>query len=90
VEYRGRQSGFGDTAGLGVDGRAPWSSDQSTSDLTGDASINDIGSGDHRADDNSRAGFFDKALNDDQADHDDMDMDSDDFDDGGNGDSDFA
>jgi hypothetical protein len=39
-----------------------------------------------RADDNSRAGFFDQASNDDN-DHDDMDMDSGDFD---GGDSDTA
>jgi hypothetical protein len=81
----GHQSGFGDSAGLGGGGgRTPWSSDQSSSDLARDAGINDIGSGGHRADDNSRAGFFDQASNDD---HDDMDMDSDDFD---GGDSDTA
>jgi hypothetical protein len=77
----GHQSGFGDSAGLGGGGsRTPWSSDQSGSDLARDAGINDIGSGGHRADDSSRAGFFDQASNDD--DHDDMDMDSDDFDSG--------
>jgi len=76
----GHQSGFGDSAGLGGGGRTPWSSDQSGSDLARDAGINDIGSGGHRADDSSRAGFFDQASNDD--DHDDMDLDSDDFDDG--------
>jgi hypothetical protein len=83
----GHQSGFGDSAGLGGGGggRTPWSSDQSGGDLARDAGINDIGSGGHRADDNSRAGFFDQASNDD---HDDMDMDSDDFD--GGGDSDTA
>jgi hypothetical protein len=77
----GHQSGFGDSAGLGGGGsRTPWSSDQSGSDLARDAGINDIGSGGHRADDSSRAGFFDQASNDD--DHDDMDMDSNDFDSG--------
>jgi uncharacterized protein len=82
----GHQSGFGDSAGLGGGGsRTPWSSDQSSSDLARDAGINDVGSGDHRADDSSRAGFFDQASNDD--DHDDMDLDSDDFD---GGDSDTA
>jgi hypothetical protein len=87
----GHQSGFGDSAGLGGGGGGkPWSSDQSGSDLARDAGINDIGSGGRRADDSSRAGFFDQASNDDQADHDDMDLDSDDFDSGGNGDSDFA
>jgi uncharacterized protein len=84
----GHQSGFGDSAGLGGGGggRTPWSSDQSSSDLARDAGLNDIGSGGHRADDHSRAGFFDQASNEDFGDHDDMDMDSD-FDDGG-GDSD--
>ncbi len=87
----GHQSGFGDSAGLGGGSRTPWSSDQSGSDLARDAGINDIGSGGgHRADDSSRAGFFDQASNDDD-DHDDMDLDSDDFDGGGGGgDSDFA
>jgi hypothetical protein len=87
----GHQSGFGDSAGLGGGGGGskPWGSDQSNSDLARDAGINDIGSGGHRADDNSRAGFFDQASNDDQGDNDD-DMDSDDFDGGGGGDSDSA
>lgn len=85
----GHQSGFGDSAGLGGGGgHTPWSSDQSSSDLARDAGINDIGSGGHRADDSSRAGFFDQASNDDLNDQDDdMDMDSDDFD---GGDSDTA
>jgi hypothetical protein len=83
----GHQSGFGDSAGLGGGGsRTPWSSDQSSSDLARDAGINDIGSSGHRADDSSRAGFFDQASNDDD-DHDDMDLDTDDFD---GGDSDTA
>ncbi len=79
----GHQSGFGDSAGLGGGGsRTPWSGDQSSSDLARDAGINDIGSGGgHRADDSSRAGFFDQASN-DSDDHDDMDLDSDDFDGG--------
>jgi hypothetical protein len=79
----GHQSSFGDSAGLGGGGSKPWSSDQSNSDLARDAGLNDIGTGGHRADDSSRAGFFDSASNDD---HDDMDMDSDDF----GGDSDVA
>jgi hypothetical protein len=84
----GHQSSFGDSAGLGGGGGSkPWSGDQSNSDLARDAGLNDIGSGGHRADDSSRAGFFDTASNDD---HDDMDLDSDDFDGGGGGDSDFA
>lgn len=82
------QSSFGDQAGLGGGNSSkPWSSDLSNSDLARDAGINDIGSGGHRADDSSRAGFFDQASNDDN-DHDDMDLDSDDF--GGGGDSDIA
>jgi len=83
----GSHHGFGDTAGLGgkSESQRPWS-DQSDSDLARDAGINDIGSSGHRADDNSRAGLFDTASNDD--DHDDMDLDSDDFD--GDGDSDSA
>jgi hypothetical protein len=74
----GNRQGFGDTAGLGADRGAsqkPWS-DQSGSDLARDAGINDIGSSGNRADDNSRAGLFDTASNDD--DHDDVDLDSDD------------
>ena len=83
----GSHQSFGDTAGSGggVEDRRP-SSDQSGGDLARDAGINDIGSSGHRADDNSRAGLFDTASNDD--DHDDMDPDSDDF--GGDGDSDYA
>jgi hypothetical protein len=83
----GGHHGFGDAAGIGdkAEGQKPWS-DQSGSDLARDAGINDIGSSGHRADDSSRAGLFDQASND--GDHDDMDLDSDDF--GGNGDSDYA
>jgi len=62
------------------------STDQSNSSLARDAGIDDIGSSSGRNDDNSRAGFFDSASNDD--DRDDTDPDSDDF--GGDGDSDFA
>jgi hypothetical protein len=91
----GNRQAFGETANV-VD-RSPWS-DQSNSSLARDAGVNDIGSSRNlaaqdraqdlaqdREDDNSRAGLFDSALNDD--DHDDMDMDSDDF---GGGDSDSA
>jgi hypothetical protein len=60
-------------------------SDQSSSDLARDAGVNDIGSSASR-DDSSRAGLLDSASNDD--DHDDMDLDSDDF--GGDNDSDYA
>ena len=99
----GSHHGFGDAAGLGKGlgtsvgdrsaGATPWS-DQSGSALARDAGINDIGSSAGRGDDNSRAGLFDTASNDDQAsnddgdDRDDMDLDSDDF--GGDGDSDYA
>jgi len=83
----GSHQSFGDSAGLGgkAESPRPWS-DQSNSDLARDAGINDVGSSGHRADDNSRAGLFDTASNDD--DHDDMDLDSDDF--SGDGDSDYA
>jgi len=95
----GSHQGFGDAAGLGSGlgsgsgGQTPWS-DQSGSTLARDAGINDIGSSTGRGDDNSRAGLFDTASNDDQTsnddgdDRDDMDLDSDDF--GGDGDSDCA
>jgi hypothetical protein len=93
----GSHQGFGDSAGLGNSGlgaasQTPWS-DQSGSDLARDAGINDIGSSGGRADDNSRAGLFDTASNEPASndyadDHDDMDLDSDDF--GGDGDSDSA
>ena len=78
------QQAFGDTGGIhgGVEDRRP----AGDSDLARDAGINDIGSSGNRTDDNSRAGLFDSASNDD--DHADMDLDSDDF--GGDGDSDYA
>jgi hypothetical protein len=83
----GSHQSFGDTAGSGggVEDRRPLS-DQSGSGLAREAGINDIGSSGRGADDNSRAGLFDSASNDD--DHDDADVDSDDFD--GDGDSDYA
>jgi hypothetical protein len=89
----GNRQAFGDSAAVGD--RNPWS-DQSRSDLARDAGVNDIGSQNlaaqdraqdleqDREDDNSRAGLFDSASNDD--DHDDMDLDSDGF----GGDSDDA
>jgi hypothetical protein len=91
----GSHHGYGDPSGLGdrAEGHNPWS-DQSGSELSREAGIDDIGSSGHRADDNSRVGLFDTASNDDQASNDydngqdDMDLDSDDF--GGNGDSDLA
>jgi uncharacterized protein len=83
----GSHQSFGDTAGSGggVEDRRPWS-DQSGSGLAREAGIDDIGSSGRGADDNSRAGLFDSASNDD--DQDDADLDSDDFD--GDGDSDYA
>ena len=66
----GSRQGFGDAAGLGsglgsgLGGQTPWS-DQSGSTLARDAGINDIGSSTGRGDDNSRAGLFDTASNDD-------------------------
>jgi hypothetical protein len=85
----GSHQSFGDTAGLGdkATGQTPWS-DQSGSGLAREAGINDIGSSGRGADDNSRAGLFDSASNDD--DHDDADRDSDDFDGDSDGDSDYA
>jgi len=87
----GSHQSFGDTAGLGdkATSQTPWS-DQSGSGLAREAGINDIGSSGRGADDNSRAGLFDSASNDD--DHDDADLDSDDFDGDGDGDggSDYA
>jgi hypothetical protein len=86
----GSHQGFGDAAGIAGSASQNPSSDQSSSDLARDAGINDIGSSGGRADDTSRAGLFDQASNDDgnADDHDDMDLDSDDF--GGDGDSDYA
>jgi hypothetical protein len=92
----GNQQSFGGTAsaddGAGhrgsVEDRRPWG-DQSGGDLAKEAGINDIGSSGRQAsndDGSSRTGLFDNASNDD--DHDDMDMDSDDF--GDDGDSDYA
>jgi hypothetical protein len=91
----GSHQSFADAAGIGGNrtaGQNPWN-DQSGSNLSRDAGINDINSSSQdRADDNSRAGLFDQASKDDtsndDSDQDDMDMDSDDF--GGNDDSDYA
>ena len=94
----GNQQGFGgggETAGHGAieDRRG----DQSGGDLARQAGIDDIGSS-GRGESGSRSGLFDSSSNDDNSradpfdtasnddDHDDMDMDSDDF--GGDGDSD--
>lgn len=94
----GSRQSFADATGIGGNrtaGQNPWS-DQSGSNLSRDAGINDVNSSSQdRADDNSRAGLFDQASNDDTSnddtsndDSDQDDMDSDDF--GGDGDSDYA
>jgi uncharacterized protein len=85
----GSHQAFGDSSTFGdkASSQTPWSGDQSGGNLARDAGINDIGSSGHRADDDSRAGLFDSASNDD-ADQDDVDLDSDDL--GGDGDSDYA
>ncbi|WGS21898.1 MULTISPECIES: DUF2076 domain-containing protein [unclassified Bradyrhizobium] len=92
----GGHQAFADAGGLGS-GARPWGGDQSSSDLARDAGINDIGSS-GRDNDNSRAGLFDQASNnnnddDNYADNDhDSDGDDDDggFDDGGDNGSDYA
>jgi hypothetical protein len=85
----GTHHGFGDASAFGGSGgQSPWS-DQSGSELAREAGIGDIGSSGGRGDDNSRAGFFDSASNDDQIpNEDDQDFASDDF--GSDGDSDLA
>ena len=86
----GSHQGFGNPSAFADSGvsQKPWS-DQSGSTLARDAGIGDIGSSAGRADATSRAGLFDTASNEDgNEDHDDMDMDADDF--GGDGDSDYA
>lgn len=97
----GRQA-FGDPTTIineRVVNESPWS-DQSRSGLARDAGVNDVNSNSQdlaaqdraqdleqdREDDNSRSGLFDSASNND--DHDDMDMDSDDF--GNDNNSDYA
>ena len=86
----GSHHGFGDANAFGgsAQNQTPWA-DQSGSTLAHDAGIDDIGGSRDRADDGSRAGFFDTASNDDDDDRDDMDVDTDDGggDDGG---SDYA
>jgi hypothetical protein len=83
----GGHQAFGGIPATGdrVASQNPWT-DQSGSSLAHDAGISDVASSGDRADNSSRAGLFDSASNDDE--HDDMDLDSDDF--SGDGDSDFA
>ncbi|MBR1125759.1 DUF2076 domain-containing protein [Bradyrhizobium lablabi] len=89
----GHQQSFGDSAGLGggIEDRRP---NQSDSDLSREAGINDIGSR-GRDDSGSRQGMVDQqasndSYNDGYDDDDDMDHDSDGFDDDGDGGSDYA
>ena len=85
----GSHHGFGDPSALGGSpSQTPWS-DQSGSTLAHDAGIDDIGRSADRGDDNSRAGLFDSASNDDDEDDngDEADVDADDV---GDGDSDYA
>ena len=88
----GSHYGFGESGLMGerAESQNPLS-DQSNSDLAHDAGISDIGSSADRADDNdnSRAGLFDSASNDDDRDDTDLDS-SDDFGGDGDGDSDYA
>jgi hypothetical protein len=79
----GHQQSFGDTASQsgGIEDRRP---DRSDNDLARDAGVNDIGRGNN--DSGSRQGMFDQASNEDYSDEDDVDHDSDGFDD----DSDYA
>jgi uncharacterized protein len=79
----GHHQAFGDTTVANEAASRPWS-DQSDSAMARDLGVNDVGAAADHADD-SRAGLFDQAANDDN-DRDDRDLDSDDF--GGNGDSD--
>jgi hypothetical protein len=79
----GHHFGVADAGAIGDKSATPWS-DQSGSPLARDAGINDIGASGQRGDDNSRAGLFDTASNED----DDMDHDSDGVD--GDGDGDYA
>jgi uncharacterized protein len=72
----GQRFGVADAGAAGDKSTGPWG-DQSGSTLARDAGINDIGSSSQRGDDNSRAGLFDTAQDND----DDMDHDSDGFDD---------
>jgi hypothetical protein len=82
----GHHQAFGDTTIINEPAASPWS-DQSNSPMARDLGVNDVGVAADRSED-SRAGLFDQASNDDVNDRDDMDLDSDDF--GGNGDSDYA
>lgn len=87
----GSHQSFADTSNFIGDrgnGNAPRGTDQSSSDLARDAGVNDIGTGANRGD-SAPAGLVDQASN-DAPDHDDMDLDSDDFGGGDDGGSDYA
>ena len=79
----GSHHGFGDSA-FGGERDQPWSGGSSNSELSRDLGINDIGKS-GRANDDSRAGLFDTASNDDDGFDNDDDVDGGDF---GGGDSD--
>jgi len=90
----GSHQSLADEGGLGGGTQSPWGGDSAGGNLAQQAGLGDIGSQRGGVDDSSRAGLFDP-NNDDYdrvadagTDHDDMDLDSDDFD--GGGDSDFA
>jgi uncharacterized protein len=88
----GGHQAFADSGNLGGDNK-PWGNDQSGGDLARDAGVNDIGSGGR--DNDSRAGLFDQASNNNNDNNNDNgygpDDDDDGFDDGGDdGGSDYA
>jgi uncharacterized protein len=83
----GQNQSFAGTGAAGDRAASPWS-DQSDSALARDAGIDHIGQGGGRSDDNSSVGLLDQASDSDQDDHDDADLDADDF--GSDGGSDYA
>jgi hypothetical protein len=90
----GSHQSLADQGGLGGGTQSPWGGDASGGNLAQQAGLGDIGSQRGGVDDASQAGLIDP-NNDDfdrvadaGIDHDDMDLDSDDF--GGDSDSDFA
>ncbi|ACE99876.1 putative periplasmic ligand-binding sensor protein [Rhodopseudomonas palustris TIE-1] len=90
----GSHQSLADQSGLGGGTHSPWGGDSSGGNLAQQAGLGDIGSQRGGVDDSSRYGMMDQNGNDYDrvadagSDRDDMDLDSDDFDDGG--DSDFA
>src|SRR5215831_5416382 len=86
----GGHQAFGDTTTIINEGGSnPWR-DQSNTPLAHDLGVDDIGRGDNLGrGDTSRAGLFDQASN-DANDHDEMDLDADDFSGNDDGGSDYA